>query len=67
MTSFELAVHPIGPSVAAAFVLYPLDAAARVLQCWRAGFDRLHPAGRVAAWTVPPGSAFSSAVHTACC
>ena len=49
VTSLEFDLHPLGPDVAAALVLYPYDDAATVLRAWR-------DAARQAPDTVAPRS-----------
>jgi FAD/FMN-containing dehydrogenase len=56
VTSLEFDLHPLGPEVAAALVLYPYEDAAAVLQAWRdvalAAPDALVP--ELGLWSIPP-------------
>ena len=56
VTSLEFDLHPLGPDVAAALVLYPYEDAASVLRAWRDAArrppTRSHP--RSACWSIPP-------------
>ena len=52
----EFDLHPLGPDVAGALVLYPYDDAAAVLRAWRdaarAAPDTLTP--EIGLWSIPP-------------
>jgi FAD/FMN-containing dehydrogenase len=68
VTTFEFALHPVGPEVAFAFVFYPIAAAADVLR----GHERLVAAdttGDISTLAVlghiPPVDAFDPALHGA--
>lgn len=67
VTSFELALHPLGPDVALAQVIYPFDQAARILREWAdlapAAPETVTP--QVILWTVPPDPAFPAGLHGA--
>jgi FAD/FMN-containing dehydrogenase len=56
VTSFEFDLHPLGPEVAGALVLYPYEEAAAVMRAWRDVVrdapDTLAP--EVALWSIPP-------------
>jgi FAD/FMN-containing dehydrogenase len=56
VTSLEFDLHPLGPEVATALVLYPYDDAATVLRAWRhvarQAPDTLTP--EIGLWSIPP-------------
>ena len=56
VTSLEFELHPLGPVVAGALVLYPYEDAAAVLRTWRhaalAAPDTISP--EIALWSIPP-------------
>ncbi len=56
VTSFEFELHPLGPEVASALVLYPYTDATTVLRSWvevaRQVPDRLTP--EIGLWSIPP-------------
>ena len=56
VTSFKFTLHPLGPTVASALVLYPFGDAERVLRAWRdyapQASEQLTPA--IGLWSVPP-------------
>lgn len=56
VTSFEFDLHPLGPEVAGALVLYPYDDAPAVIQAWRQvaldAPDTVAP--ELALWSIPP-------------
>jgi FAD/FMN-containing dehydrogenase len=56
VTSLEFELHPLGPEVAGALVLYPYEDAAAVLRAWRDvaynAPDTLTP--EVGLWSIPP-------------
>ena len=56
VTSMEFDLHPLGPDVAAALVLYPYEDAASVLRAWRDAAreapDTLAP--EIGLWSIPP-------------
>jgi FAD/FMN-containing dehydrogenase len=56
VTSLEFALHPLGPEVAGALVLYPYEDAAAVLRAWRDAAreapDTLVP--EIGLWSIPP-------------
>ena len=56
VTSFEFDLHPLGPEVATAHVLYPYEDAESVLRAWR-DFARQAPdsvAPEIGLWSIPP-------------
>jgi FAD/FMN-containing dehydrogenase len=67
VTGFELELHPIGPEVAVAQLLYPYDDAAQVARAWRdaaaAAPDTVAP--ELALWSVPPDPALPVDLHGA--
>jgi FAD/FMN-containing dehydrogenase len=56
VTSFEFDLHPLGPQITTALVLYPYTSAERVLRTWREvardAPDTLTP--EIALWSIPP-------------
>ena len=56
VTSFEFDLHPLGPEVAAALVLYPYEEAPALLRMWRTAAleapDSIAP--EIALWSIPP-------------
>ena len=56
VTSFEFELHPLGPEVAGALVLYPYEDAAAVVRAWRDvaldAPDTLAP--ELGLWSIPP-------------
>lgn len=56
VTSFEFELHPLGPEVATALVLYPYEDASAVLRAWRevAGGAADTVAPEIALWSIPP-------------
>lgn len=67
VTSFELALHPLGPEVAGALVLYRYEDAAAVLRAWRdvaAGAPRT-VAPELALWSIPPLPDVAEEMHGA--
>jgi FAD/FMN-containing dehydrogenase len=56
VTSFEFDLHPLGPEVASALVLYPYEDAEAVLRAWR-DYARRAPdtvAPEIGLWSIPP-------------
>lgn len=56
VTSLEFDLHPLGPDVAGALVLYPYEDAAGVLRAWR-DYARSAPstiAPEIGLWSIPP-------------
>lgn len=67
VTSLELALHPLGPEVAGALVLYRYEDAAAVLRAWRevaAGAPRT-VAPELALWSIPPLPDVAEELHGA--
>ncbi|MGH9243077.1 MAG: FAD-binding oxidoreductase [Acidimicrobiales bacterium] len=56
VTSFEFDLHPLGPDVAGALVLYPYDDAPSVIRAWRQVALRAPDtvAPELALWSIPP-------------
>lgn len=56
VTSFEFHLHPLGPEVATALVLYPYDDAEAVLRAWRDYAMRAPDtvAPEIGLWSIPP-------------
>lgn len=56
VTSFEFELHPLGPEVAGALVMYPYDEARTVLRAWRDAAvtapDTIAP--EIGLWSIPP-------------
>ena len=56
VTSLEFELHPLGPEIASALVLYPHEQAARVLRAWRdyasEAPDEVTP--EIGLWSIPP-------------
>jgi FAD/FMN-containing dehydrogenase len=67
VTSFEFQLHPVGPEVMFAGVLYPLERARKVVRFWRE-FIRSAPdevSSQAVFWTVPAVAAFPQKAHGA--
>ena len=56
VTSLEFDLHPLGPDVAAALVLYPYEDAVSVLRAWRDAVRRAPDtlAPEIGLWSIPP-------------
>jgi hypothetical protein len=65
VTSFEFALHPVGPAVAALFPIYPLQDARAVLEQWRdwALDSPRQVSSEVVLWTAPESDAFPQAAR----
>ena len=67
VTALELALHPLGPDVAAVLVLYPYSDAKAVLRAWRdaavAAPDSVTP--EIALWSIPPLTDVPGQLHGA--
>ena len=67
VTAFEFALHPLGPEVARAQVLYPYEDAAAVARAWRdaaaASPDTVAP--ELALWSIPPDPDLPAHLHGA--
>src|SRR5690606_25190454 len=65
VTSFEFELHPLGPDVAFAQVLYADEDADAIVRAWpelvRALPDAITP--ELLLWTVPPDPAFPAELH----
>jgi FAD/FMN-containing dehydrogenase len=65
VTSFEFDLHPLGPDVALAQVIYPFREAERILRAWpRVALgapDTVTP--QLLIWTIPPDPAFPEELH----
>jgi FAD/FMN-containing dehydrogenase len=65
VTSFEFDLHPLGPEVASALVLYPYEEAAAVLRAWRevaaAAPETVVP--ELVLWSIPPLPDVPSDLH----
>ena len=56
VTTFEFDLHPLGPEVAGALVLYPYEEAPDVLRAWRNAASEAPDtvAPEIALWSIPP-------------
>jgi FAD/FMN-containing dehydrogenase len=65
VTSFEFDLHPLGPSVAIAQVLYPYAEAGAVLRAWRDLTPQLPDtvAPEFVLWSIPPDPAIPAKLH----
>jgi len=65
VTSFEFALHPVGPLVAAVFTMYPLASVRDVLRKWRAWVPTApqEAATEIAVWTAPAAPGLPPSVH----
>ncbi|MGH9856012.1 MAG: FAD-binding oxidoreductase, partial [Blastocatellia bacterium] len=65
VTSFEFALHPVGPEVAVVFSMYPMAATRDVLKQWREWVASApdEATSEVAAWTSPAAPSLPPAVH----
>jgi FAD/FMN-containing dehydrogenase len=65
VTSFEFELHPLGPEVAVAQLIYPYDDAERVLRAWRdyaiSAPETVSP--QVALWSIPPDPSIPEELH----
>jgi hypothetical protein len=65
VTTFEFALHPLGPEVAVAQVCYPYDEARRILQGWptlvRSLPESVSP--ELALWSIPPDPSIPEELH----
>lgn len=65
VTSFEFALHPLGPDVAVSWVLHPIDRAAEVARQWRelalAAPETITP--QFLLWSVPPDPEIPTDLH----
>jgi FAD/FMN-containing dehydrogenase len=65
VTSFEFALYPVGPMVAAVFSMYPMAAARKVLKQWREWVASApeEVASEILTWTAPAAPGLPAAVH----
>lgn len=65
VTSFEFRLHPVGPCVAAAFTIYPIESAAEVTKRWREWVSSTpdEVTSELVFWTMPPAPQFPTAAH----
>jgi FAD/FMN-containing dehydrogenase len=65
VTSFEFAMHPVGPLVALAAVAYAPEDTPRVLAAWRDFMDAAPDeiSGSVVFWSLPPAEMFPAELH----
>jgi FAD/FMN-containing dehydrogenase len=67
VTSFEFDLHPLGPQVTSALVLYPYEDAAEVLRAWReVAREAPHTVEpEIALWSIPPLPGVPQELHGA--
>ncbi len=65
VTSFDFTLHPVGPTVAAVFSMYPMAATRAVLKQWRewAASAPEEASSEIAMWTAPAAPGLPSSVH----
>lgn len=65
VTSFEFALHPVGPLVAVVFSIYPISSTRSVLRKWRdwLAFAPDDASTEILTWTAPAGSSLPALVH----
>jgi FAD/FMN-containing dehydrogenase len=65
VTSFEFALHPVGPLVAVVFSMYPIESARDVLTKWREWLASVpdEASTEILTWTAPPSENLPPAVH----
>ena len=65
VTAFEFTAHPLGPVVACAPVMYPIDGAAAAFRAWRdwAATAPDEVTSRVTFWSMPTDPRLPAAVH----
>jgi FAD/FMN-containing dehydrogenase len=65
VTAFEFELHPLGPQVAMAQVIYPYEEAATVLAAWRELAPRMPEtvSPEIALWSIPPDPAIPAEMH----
>ena len=65
VTSFEFALHPVGPLVAAVFSFYPIAAARDVMKRWREWVASApdDASTEIVTWTAPAAASLPPAVH----
>ncbi len=65
VTKFTYRLHPVGPQIAGATAIYPLDQARELLRAWRS-FTETAPdevSSAFMIWTIPPVPDFPEALH----
>jgi FAD/FMN-containing dehydrogenase len=65
VTSFEFALHPLGPDVAIAQAFYPYEQAEQVLRAWPDLVDAMPDTvcPQLILWSVPPDASIPEALH----
>ena len=65
VTSFEFALHPVGPPVATVFSMYPIAATRAVLKRWREWVASApdEASTEIVTWTAPAAASLPAAVH----
>jgi FAD/FMN-containing dehydrogenase len=65
VTSFEFALHPVGPLVAAVFAFYPIAATRDILKRWREWVASApdEASTEIVTWTAPAAASLPPAVH----
>jgi FAD/FMN-containing dehydrogenase len=65
VTSFEFELHPLGPEVASATVLYPYEDAGSVLRAWRdyASWSPDQVTPEIGLWSIPPLPELAEHLH----
>jgi FAD/FMN-containing dehydrogenase len=65
VTSFEFALHPVGPKVAKTLVFYPYEEAGRVLRGWRDLVPQLPDSvsPEFVLWSIPPDPQIPAELH----
>ncbi len=65
VTSFEFALHPVGPAVATVFSMYPMAATRDVLKQWREWVASApdEASTEIVTWTAPAAPALPPSVH----
>jgi FAD/FMN-containing dehydrogenase len=65
VTSFEFALHPVGPTVATVFSMYPISATRDVLKQWREWVASVpdEASTEIVTWTAPAATSLPPSVH----
>jgi FAD/FMN-containing dehydrogenase len=65
VTSFEFALHPVGPLVAVVFSIYPISSTRSVMKQWREWLASApdDASTEILTWTAPAGSSLPAPVH----
>jgi FAD/FMN-containing dehydrogenase len=65
VSSFEFALHPVGPTVATVFSMYPIAATRDVLRRWREWVASApeEASTEIVTWTAPPAPGLPDSVH----